>query len=160
MPFDGRVADVSPDLSPGNWVQAGEKLMQVVAPQGSKVEAFLDEAQAQNVVNGTEGTFVPGNAERARVACKGSHVDAVQLNHLDQASAASVYGGPVPAQRHADGRLVPLQPTFRLRLEACDLAQAPTSEVVGIAVLHGERRSLIGRAWRHLVAVLQREAAL
>ena len=158
MPFDGRVVESSPEVSAGSWVRPGEKLLQLVAPQGSKVDAFVDEAALQRLVGGP-GLFVPDTPERAHVRCARSVVDAVQLAQLEQPAVASLYGGAIPAQRHADGRVIPLQPTFRVRLEDCELGSAPASEITGVAVLEGERRSLAMEGWRRLAALWQREAA-
>jgi len=158
MPFDGRVVESSPEVGAGSWVRPGEKLLQLVAPQGSKVEAFVDEAALQRF-GGGPGVFVPDAPERAHVRCARSVVDAVQLAQLEQPAVASLYGGAIPAQRHADGRVIPLQPTFRVRLEDCELGSAPASEVSGVAVLAGERRSLAVEGWRRLAALWQREAA-
>jgi putative peptide zinc metalloprotease protein len=159
MPFDGTVVESSQDVTTGSWVPAGERLLQVVAPRGTRVEAYVDESALERLGAGHPGVFVPDTPERSRVSCAGSLVDAVQVMHLDHVAVASPYGGTIPAQRHADGRVVPLQPTFRVRMEGCDAASPPSSEVAGLALLHGEPRSLAGEAWRRLVALWQREAA-
>ena len=159
MPFDGRVVESSEEVTAGSWVRSGEKLLQVLAPQGGKVEAFVDESELQRLQAGSPGVFVPSTPERSRVQCARSVVDAVQLGQLDTPALASLYGGGIPAQRHHDGRVVPLQPTFRVRLEGCDLAEAPASEFIGVAVLAGERRSLVVQGWQRLAALWQREAA-
>lgn len=157
MPFDGTVVEASEDVTPGSWVPAGEKLLQVVGPQGAKVEAFVDEPALQRLNASSAGVFVPDTPERASVSCTRAVVDAVQLSQLDQGAVASVYGGSVPSQRLQDGRVVPLQPIFRVRLEGCDLKAAPASEVVGVASLRGERGSLAMQGVRWLSAVWRRE---
>ena len=60
--------------------------------------------------------------------CNAGIVDAVQLSQLDHGAVASVYGGGIPAQQRVDGRLVPLQPTFRVRLEGCDFTATPNAK--------------------------------
>lgn len=160
MPFDGTVVESSHDVTAGTWVAAGEKLLQVVGPQGARVEAFVDESALQRLHSGSAGVFIPDTPERPQVRCTRSLVDAVQLLQLDHVAVASLYGGGIAAQRRADGRVVPLQPTFRVRLEGCDVASPPSSEVAGIALLHSERQSLTGEGLRRLVAMWQREAAL
>jgi len=84
----------------------------------------------------------------------------VQLAVLDTPAVASPYGGEIAAQRLADGRLQPLQPTFHVRLEHCDRALPPRTELPGVVRLQGERRSLVERGWRWLAVLWQREAAL
>ena len=160
MPFDGTVVESSQDEPPGTWVPAGERLLQVVGPRGARVEAYIDESQLQRLNADSPVAFIPDTPERARVQCARSLVDAVQLVQLDHIAMASLYGGSIAARRQSDGRVVPLQPTFRVRMEGCDVGNPPESEVTGLAVLNGERRSLAGEGWRWLVGLWQREAAL
>ena len=157
MPFDGTVVEASEDVTSGSWVAPGEKLLQVVGPNGARVEAFVDEADLQRLSTGSMGVFVPDSPERTSVSCSKTIVDAVQLSQLDQSAVASVYGGPVPSQRLQDGRLVPLQPVFRVRLEDCDLKAAPPSEVMGMVSLRGEHRSPVMQGLRWIWTLWQRE---
>jgi putative peptide zinc metalloprotease protein len=158
MPFDGTVVDSSQDVIPGAWLPAGERLLRVIGPNGTRVEAYVDESALERLSGESVGVFVPDTPERTRVNCAHTVVDQVQVVQLDHATVSSLYGGSIPAQRLRDGRVVPLQPTFRVRLEGCDLISSPSSEVAGIALLHGERRSLAGEGWRRVVALWQREA--
>ncbi|WP_280154212.1 HlyD family efflux transporter periplasmic adaptor subunit [Piscinibacter sp. XHJ-5] len=159
MPFDGVVLEVSEDAGPGRWVSAGEKLLRVAGWQGAKVEAFVDESELPQARDGGEATFIADAPEHSPVQCRRTVVDAVPLSELDQVAVASMYGGRIPARQRADGRIVPLRPTFRVRLEGCDLQAAPACEVLGVALLHGERRSLAMRAFRWAAAWWHREAA-
>jgi putative peptide zinc metalloprotease protein len=159
-PFDGRVAETDDDAPPHAWVSAGEPLLELVAPRGSKVDVYLDEDAIGELRIGEAATFVPAQPEAPRVHCRVARVDAVPLSNLDVPGLASVHGGPIPAQRLADGRLVPLQPTFHARLDDCDLAQAPVRELPGTALLSSPRRSLAHRALARALAIWHREAAL
>jgi len=159
-PFDGTVAEAAEDAPAGAWIPAGERLLQLVGPQGSKADAFVDEAALPAIAEGQPATFIPSAPEQAAVHCRVARVDVVQLAHLDTPAVGSPYGGDIPAQRAPDGRLLPLQPTFHVRLEHCDRALPPRSELPGIARLQGERRSLAEQGWRWLAALWQRESAL
>jgi putative peptide zinc metalloprotease protein len=160
MPFDGHVVETSPDVMAGTWVMAGEKLLQVLGPQGVKVDAFVDESALHRLNARSAGVFIPDTPERARVSCSTASVDAVQLSQLDPGALAlaSLYGGPMPAQQRPDGRVVPQQPTFQVRLSECNLAPAPTAETTGVVLLQGERQSMAAQGLRWLSALWQREA--
>jgi putative peptide zinc metalloprotease protein len=159
-PFDGTVAEANEEAPPGAWIPAGERLLQLIGPQGTKADAYVDEAALSAIAEGQHATFVPASPEQAAVQCTVARIDAVQLAVLDTPAVASPYGGGIPAQRMADGRLQPLQPTFHVRLEQCDRALPPRSELAGVVRLQGERRSLVERGWRWVAALWQREAAL
>jgi putative peptide zinc metalloprotease protein len=162
MPFDGTVAEVSPDAMAGGWVMAGEKLLLVVGPQGVKADAYVDESSLHRLNARSTGVFIADTPERRRVTCAQASVDAVQLGQLDPGALvlASQHGGPIATQRHPDGRVSPLQPTFRVRLTQCDLATPPPSEITGTALLHGERLSLAEECLRWLAAMWQREVGI
>jgi putative peptide zinc metalloprotease protein len=159
-PFDGTVVDVSEDAPVGAWIPAGERLLQVIGPQGSKVDVFVDEAALPSIAQGQAARFLSAAPQQAAVDCKVTRVDAVQLASLDVPALAGPFGGDIPARRAADGRLLPLQPTFHVRLEQCDPAAPPRSERPGTAHLEGERRSLLGRIWQQATATWHREASL
>lgn len=162
MPFDGRVVESSAEATLGSWLRAGEKLLQVVGPAGAKADAFVDEAGLRRLAARGEATFIPDTLERGRVHCSAVQVDAVQLSQLDAAAlpVASVFGGSIPVRHLADGRVVPVQPVFRVRLGRCDTGTAPSSEVVGVALLSSERQSWAEAGWHWLAALWRREASL
>lgn len=159
-PFDARVAESNEDAQPGSWVPAGERLLMLVGPTGSKVDAYVDEAALASLSPGLAARFVPSALEQASVQCRVERVDPVQLSQLDAPVLASVHGGDIAVQKAPDGRLLPLQPVFRVRLEHCDRVQPPLMELPGRAELQGERRSWLARGWRWVVALWQRESAL
>jgi putative peptide zinc metalloprotease protein len=159
-PFDGKVADVTDDAPAGSWIPAGERLLQVIGLRGSKVDVFVDEASLPSIAEGQVASFVPAAAEQPAVKCKVARVDAVQLSSLDMPALAGPFGGDIPARRASDGRLLPLQPTFHVRLEQCEQGAAPRTEWPGTAHLEGERRSLLGRVWRQAAITWHREAGL
>lgn len=159
-PFDARVAESNEDARPGSWVPAGERLLMLVGPTGSKVDAYVDEAALASLSPGLPARFVPSALEQPSVQCRVERVDPVQLSQLDAPVLASVHGGDIAVQKAHDGRLLPLQPVFRVRLEHCDRTQPPLMELPGRAELQGERRSWLGRGWRWAVALWQRESAL
>jgi len=159
-PFDGTVVETDDDARDGTWIPAGERLLQVIGPHGTKVDAFVGEDALDAIAAGQRAVFVPAAPEQSKVACTVTRVEAVQLPALDVPIVASPYGGDVPAQRTTDGKLLPLQPTFRVRLEQCDRALPPASEVAGVAHLPGSRRSLVERALRSVTALWQRESSL
>lgn len=159
-PFDGTVVEVDDDAASGVWIPAGERLLQVIGPRGTKVDAFVDEAELEGLAVGQHAVFVPTGLEEASVNCSVMGVDAVQVANLDAPSVASPYGGGIPAQRASEGRLLPMQPTFRVRLTQCDRELPPRSELAGVAHLHGQRHSVAGGALHWVAALWQRESAL
>ena len=159
-PFDGRVVEANDSLVPGAWVAAREKLFFVAGTRGAQGEAYVDEGQKARLEKGGRATFVADLAEAGAAECRVADIDALGMLELDLPYVASPYGGQVPARKDSRDALVPLEPVFRVRLDACDAARAPLGELRGVAVLKGERQSFLGAAFRHVAAVLRREAGL
>ena len=159
-PFDARVAESDDDARPGAWLPAGERLLTLVGPQGSKVDAYVDEAALPALAPGQPARFLPALPEEPAVQCRVARIEPVQLAQLEAPVLASMHGGAIAVQRGPDGRLLPLQPVFRVRLESCDRASPPLLELPGSAQLQGERRSWLARGWRWAAALWQRESAL
>ncbi|WP_236687651.1 HlyD family efflux transporter periplasmic adaptor subunit [Chromobacterium subtsugae] len=158
-PFAGRVADSSEALRPGTVVAEGEHLLDLVGPDGARGEAFVDEDSLIGLRRGGRASFVPDSGEGWAVSCRLGPIDSLNLATLDQPLLASTFGGPIATEARDHG-LVPLSAVFRVRLEDCDRQIAPLRETAGWAKLRGERYSLLQLGWRHLLAVVEREAGL
>lgn len=159
-PFDGTVVDVADDVMPLSWIPDGQKLLVLVGPAGSKVEAYVDEADLADAHATAQARFIGNDLHGHTVQCSAVTADAVQLAQLDQPLVASIHGGKLAVQHQADGRVVPLRPVFRLLLAGCDAAAAPASEIAGTATLQGPRRSLLEAGLRWSVALWRREGAI
>jgi putative peptide zinc metalloprotease protein len=159
-PFDGVVAQAADDAMPQAWIPAGLKLLVLVSPTGTKVEAFVDETELADARDATQMRFIGSDVSGSAVACTELAADAVQLVQLDQPLVASVNGGAVAVQRAADGRLLPLRPVFRVVLDGCDGAESPALELVGVAALQGPRRPLAVAALRWAGALWRREGGV
>ncbi|MCH7344276.1 HlyD family efflux transporter periplasmic adaptor subunit [Pelomonas sp. CA6] len=158
-PFAGRAVDLSEALRAGTVVAEGERLLDLIAPQGVRGEAYVGEAALAGLKAGSPVRFVANSGEHAALNCRLGPVDPLNLPVLDAPVLASVYGGPIAAEQRERG-LVPLAATFRVRLEHCEAHAAPLREQAGVARIEGERESLLGRGLRWLGALLRREAGL
>lgn len=158
-PFAGHVAELADDLRPGQWITAGERLLSVAGRQGSKLDAYADEAALEELRSGMPARFIPA-AGGSAVTCTLGRIAPVQLATLDEPAAADLYGGSVAVQRGPDGRLLPLHPIFHLRLEHCQQERPPTVALYGTVHLQTPRASWLGYSMRWLVGRLQSEIAL
>ena len=158
-PFDAEVTDVNTDAHPGAWLPAGERLMLLVSPGGSKVDAYVDEHGLERLTDGAQqATFIADLPGHPAVQCSGVSPHPVQLPQLEHPGVTTLFGGELPAQRKDDGRVVPLNAVFRVRLTDCSPVESTTRERSGVALLHGRSESLLGRAARTAASVWQREA--
>jgi putative peptide zinc metalloprotease protein len=156
-PFDGIVQE-NEILAPGTWLPRGAHLFDVIGPDGVKGDAFVGEDGVDRVAPGDTARFVPSAAESGTLQCRVSAVDRVNLAALDEPTLASVYGGPIPAERQpGTDRLVPLAATYRVRIGDCATNETLHREIAGMVVLGHARESLAWRAVKWVMAMLQRE---
>lgn len=159
-PFDGAVQIRGEGLAAGTWLPRGEHLFDLIGPQGIKGEAFVGEEDIGRVAVGDVARFVTTVAEDAALRCRVTAVDKVNLSTLDEPALATLYGGPVPAEKSpSTHQLVPLAATYRIRVEQCGERPSPAREIVGTATLGNARESYAWRALMRLAAVLEREAS-
>lgn len=159
-PFDGRIVDVDDALHADGWLRGGEPVLGVVGADRVKGEAFVGESTLARLRVGQSVRFVPRSLDVPTVRCQVSDVDRLNLGTLDEPYVSSVYGGDIASLRRPDGSLVPVDSTFRVRFAQCDRHfDGPVRELSGRAIIAGQSRSLAGRFFRWLVALLRREAS-
>jgi len=151
-PQAGTITDVSPGLQPGQWINPQEAIAGL--RQGATIEAYVDEADLAGLNVGDSSRFIP-EGSGATIAATIAAIDRVAVKTLSEPILASQYGGAIEARFDHKG-LVPDHAVFRVRL--LPQHDAPVlAPLRGQANLHGERRSLLGQAFRAAAAILLRE---
>jgi putative peptide zinc metalloprotease protein len=158
--FGGTVVSLNDALQTGTWVARGERLVQVVAPDGVKVDAYIEEADVPRIEPGARARFIADEPGFARVDCEVESVDRIALATLEHRSLASPYGGPIPARLDNSGAAQPHDAHFRVRLGKCSGMPGTQREHTGSAVIGSSYQSFAGQWARSLLAVLHREGGL
>jgi putative peptide zinc metalloprotease protein len=159
-PFDGVVAGDNSALQSGTWIAKGEPLIQVIAGQGVRVTAFIDEGDARRLPAAATASFIADQPGLARVRCGEANADGVNVAALEFPALASTLGGPIPNTTGNDSSLIPLHSLFRVHIEQCQGLPNTLRELTGVALLSGERESFARKALRAVLALWRREAAL
>lgn len=168
-PFDGVISERNPALTTGTWIPAGEQLFHIASPNGIKGEAYVNEndmMRLSETINAEKeknyrANFIANQSSYSELNCKIEEIDKVNLAQLDQPYVASQYGGNIATQQTKDGGLIPLQATFRVRLNNCvggDEKKSLLQELAGTASLQGERKSFVVKMFNKAVAVWNSEA--
>ncbi len=159
-PAAGIVVDVPPDLAVGQWLPAKERLGAVRAAAGAVVEAYVDEDDVGRIREGAAARFIPGEPGRSAVPARVTAIERSGSAALDLPQLASTDGGGVAARR-VGTLVVPDRAVYRVRLDVVAPGfPAPAAQLRGRVVIDGERRSLMGRAFRTVAAVFLREAGM
>jgi putative peptide zinc metalloprotease protein len=150
-PFTGTVTDLSPDLQPGQWISPKDAVLDIGS--GAEIDAYLGEDDLPRIQVGAAATFIPESSSGRRAATV-TAIDRTAVKSLANPELAAPYGGGIPA-RFDSKAMVPDVAVYRVRLSLVD--EAVAAPLRGQVHIHGDRRSLLGRALRAAAAVVIRE---
>lgn len=157
-PFAGRVVDMIPDLAPGQWLDAKERVMAIRADGPPMISAYLAEQDAARLSAGAMGRFVAETPDLPAIPCRLTEIDADAARRLTDMALAVPSGGEI-AVRGGAGGLVPEGALYRLRC----VAHAPSpafAERRGRLVLQADRQSPAAATLRWVASVLIRESGM
>jgi putative peptide zinc metalloprotease protein len=157
-PLAGQVVFLEPTLTAGRWVNDQLLLAQIAEPAPVQVRAYAGEAALGRIPAGAVGRFYPETPELPVLELVLRDMDRTGTHWLQSPYLPSVYGGPIPARREANGRVVSEGSIHRLRLEVLPGAPGYTHIERGQVRLEVAAESLMVTAWRRVTAVLLREA--
>lgn len=157
-PFTGSLYLTNPDLAVGDWVGKSEKLGELVAHGGLRVETYLAEADIHRLSVGNAGMFYPEAGSPAALKLIVENIDTDATHELTDGMLASTRGGAVPVREHAR-TLVPEHALYRVVLSVQDKTADHHLPVLrGQVVIHGEAQSWLAGYLRAVLAVVWREA--
>lgn len=164
-PFDGRIADISPNLHKGRWVGEDLPLIRLVNFDRSILHGYIHEKDAGLVRIGNQGTFYPDNGGVLKLLrVKLTDMNQNNAASLDRADFSGLYGGPVAVQDH-DGAgaakgLLPRDTLYAATFVPLDSEnlKAPPYLLRGHIRLKGKRESPLYRLFRHSAALLIRRS--
>jgi putative peptide zinc metalloprotease protein len=154
--FDGRWTDTDPTLQKGNWVRPQDQLGTLVNENKWYVEAWVEEAQIQNLKVGAEGKFYAANRIDPAIKIRLNEVDSVRASSLPHPGLSTDHGGLIPTTTE-NKVIIPRSTLYRVRFEVLE----PTPQqrwTSGHISVEGERYSLVWRSMRYAIAVLIRES--
>lgn len=156
--ISGRVVDIADGLNSQGWLAAKLKLMTIVDPAESLIEAYVYESDLERVHIGDWARFFSDADSLMQVECRVIEIARASTQNLSEPALASVYGGPLAVRRTDQKTLVPDRTIYRVSLKPLDQSIPPVRVLRGTVLLEGERVSLAFRAWRAALAVFVRES--
>jgi putative peptide zinc metalloprotease protein len=103
--------------------------------------------------------FVPDILEASAIPVRLDRVDLANATLLDIPYLASVHGGPLPTEQDGSGRLLTLEPLYRVVMKPIGMDGAFIQQVMpGTVRLPGQSVSILARMGRQIAAVFIRES--
>jgi len=158
-PFAGVIADLPPELRPGQWIKADQPLGTVVGPAAAELRGYVSAQDVARIVQGAHGRFMPDDPSRPSLDVAITELAHINVAALDVPMLASTQGGPIAVQPVGrNGALVPTTAMYRVSLRPITPGPAPVQVIPGTVLVEGEARSLIARIARGAAAVFIRES--
>jgi putative peptide zinc metalloprotease protein len=159
-PFAATLRDLDPDLRPGQWLAARERIATLVGEGPMMVETYLDEHAVKRVRPGDRGLFITDGLEGPALRLTVQAVDADVSRRLAHGMLAAQAGGEV-LTRDRKGQRLPEHAVYRVVLRV----DSPPETLAGRAwrgrvVIRAEGEPLAGRYLRQALTVLVREAGM
>ena len=145
-------------LLTGQWVAENAPLMTLRSEQGLRVMALVSADDIHRIHEGAEATWISNLPGSPVVALRLQRIDRTAVQHLVWPELASEYGGPVPTRKAAQQQLRPEGAWYQLELESTSEQVAPTMQQAGQVQIKAQPESVIGRYWRHAMAIWVRES--
>jgi putative peptide zinc metalloprotease protein len=157
-PFDGKLVDPDPDVTPGSWVNPRQPIATLVGAGPWLAEAFVTQGELSRLRVGAQARYYPVHLPGAAWPATVIDIDRARLTELPQPMLAAPHGGPLPVLAETTRQAPqPRDSLYRVRLRLD--AQQPAAMGWGHAALDAEPRSWLVEQIKPLVIVLIRELA-
>jgi putative peptide zinc metalloprotease protein len=158
-PFDGRIAESARDLMVGSWRTPSEPLFMVVGDTPHTVTAFVNDRELPLVQPDGSARFFADAPGFPVLDGAVETLAVVPAEAIGEAVLSSINGGPIAADRDAQGRAVPRQGQYQITATIRATALPPSAgQLVGKLMVESQPHSLAGLAFRRLWALVVREA--
>lgn len=157
-PIVGFVVDMPDDLHVGTWVPSKSRLLTIIEPGTSAIQAYVYEADLGRIATGDVGMFFPEGGIRPTIRVRVTEIDRASVRVVTEPYLASKYGGAIPVREIRRGELTPERTIYRISLVPDEPTEPARHVLRGEVALRGRSESLIARAWRAFYAVAVRES--
>ena len=156
-PFAAVVVERLAAAHPGEWMAEGDRLLTLVDPSESVVEAFVA-GDYPGIDPHAEALFYPENLDNPPLPCQMLTLDRVNVQRLREPILASRFGGPILVREEQTEELIPREAYFRVTLAPKDNRSLLNQIVRGTVVLTVPPESPASRLWLLLSSLLLRES--
>lgn len=159
-PIAGRIAETSSDIRLGAWRTASNPLFLLISDD-VRLTAYAADHDLDLIRPGGMATFYPSAIDFPSLTARVETVEAVPTDSITEPLLASLYGGPIEAERDSGGRLVPKRGEYRVTAQLYETAPVLSGESIeGRLVVNTRKYSLLGLVLRRLYAVAIRESGV
>lgn len=157
-PIRGRLAEIEPDLKPGDWLAAGERLGLLVGSGEPRVIAYVAETDLETVYEGARASFLSDHADAVPVSGRIERIEAAFAVQRPPRRLLSLHGGPIATRQDPSLASEPVIPVYAVHFRPDREVEAMGQEVAGRIVILGTDRSIAVAIWHSLSGLWRRES--
>ena len=158
-PADGIVAEVNPNLRPGQWIAARERIALVRGTDRVSIVGYVAESDLWRIDVGAAGYFVPDMPQAASSSALLRSIAVNSTAHIEPPELVSTHGGRIEAFPDARQRFVPVSAHYLVTLDVITNNPVPPVRLRGVVNVEGRSESFFSAVWRRTLKVLVRESA-
>lgn len=163
-PFDGVVRDLDPYLHEGQWINSQTLLAVVVEPDSLSLSGYVSEQDMPRIKGNPQGWFYADYTPFSRLHVSVKKIEQADSPDIFWPALASVFGGPLPAERTRDGtglRPLPRHPVYAAEFTLLGEdagTRLPGFTATGTVVLDAEPVSAVSLLAQRLWSLVMRES--
>ena len=158
-PISGVVYDLQKSLHHGRWINETLPIATIIVSDKPTIEGVIEEEGLARIHIQSSAKFIPENPQLKSIWTFVKEIEHANLQALDLAVLASVFGGKVPVQYDESHQLVPDKSVYRVRFNISAVEDVSVEQVIrGVVHIEGETQSFLNRAYKLVASVLLKES--
>jgi putative peptide zinc metalloprotease protein len=158
-PVDGVIAELNPNLLPGQWISGKEQIALLRGTSRVIISGFVAEADLWRIEIGAKGRFIPDMPQASSASVILQSIAVSGAAQIEPPELASVYGGRIEAFPDNRQRLVPVTAQYLATLAVDTTSPVPTVRLRGVVNVQGAAESFFAAMCRRALKVFVRESA-
>ncbi len=156
-PFDGRIVQIDPDLTPGRWVSPRDQIAVISGGTSTVAKGYVAESDVWRIAERTKALFVPDHPMRGSIPVVVSQIAASGAARIEIADLASTNGGRIAVTLDERRNAVPANAQYLVHFSGESPQPGLELSVRGVVLAEGHAESVFARLWRQILKVMVRE---
>jgi putative peptide zinc metalloprotease protein len=158
-PADGIVAELNPNLLPGQWISAKERIALLRGTNLVRISGYVAESDLWRIEIGAQGRFIPDMLQASSASATLQSIAVSGSTHIEPPELASANGGRIEAFPDNRQRLVPANAQYLVTLAVDTTSTVPAVRLRGVVNVQGAAESYFAAMCRRALKVFVRESA-
>ena len=160
-PISGEIVYIAEALRKKRWINPKLMLAQIVDKENTRIIAYVNEAQVNNITIGSTGRFYFDIPDKLPINAKIIAIDSANITQLQPSDyyVASIYDGEMAVKQGTNQHLIPQESSYKVYLQPEKTNSNQQQVYQGTIVLKlTEKKSIIQQAWILINTILIRES--